>query len=155
MSAVERLLDAVGWRLVAELQVDGRASWRELGARVGLSAPAVAERVRRLEEAGVITGYRAEVDLTALGRGVRALVRMSPATVAARDALEVRLAGLEEVLTYHQVTGTDYFVLEVAVGSVVELHRLLDVLLEFAPTTSSVILASPVEDRAVRGLTAG
>ncbi len=151
MSDAERLLDDVGWRLLAELQDDGRLSWRELGARVGLSAPAVAERVRRLEEAGVITGYRAEVDLGAAGRRVRALVRMSPGTIRAREALEERLAGLDEVRTYHQVTGTDYFVLEVAVESVAHLHRLLDVLLEFGPTTSSVILASPVEGRPVTG----
>jgi Lrp/AsnC family leucine-responsive transcriptional regulator len=58
----EKPLDAVDWRLLAELQSDGRLSFKELGRRVNLSAPAVAERVRRLEEAGVITGYRAEID---------------------------------------------------------------------------------------------
>src|SRR3954447_13901174 len=78
----EKLLDMVGWRILAELQEDGRVPFAELGRRVGLSTPAVIERVRRLEEAGIITGYHAAIDPTRIGLGLQALVRVRVTSVS-------------------------------------------------------------------------
>jgi Lrp/AsnC family leucine-responsive transcriptional regulator len=73
---LERLLDATGWQLLSALQEQARLSYSELGQRVGLSAPAVSELVRRLEEAGVITGYHAEINRALVGLPVTAIIRM-------------------------------------------------------------------------------
>jgi Lrp/AsnC family leucine-responsive transcriptional regulator len=104
-------VDALDQRILAEMQTNGRISWRELGDRVHLAATSVAERARRLEQAGIIKGYRAVVDSAALGRSVRAVVdvSLSPGDVA--DAFEVRLADRDEVVFAAYVTGSaDYTV---------------------------------------------
>src|SRR5262245_20734584 len=106
----ERALDDVAWRILAALQADARLSFSELGRRVGLSPPAAAERVRRLEEAGIITGYRAEVDAEKLGFAVSAIVRVSaPEHHFAR--LQARGSALVEVREAHHVTGPDSLVM--------------------------------------------
>jgi len=140
-------LDALDWGLVEQLQADGRMSWSELGRRVGLSAPAVADRVRRLEETGVITGYRAVVDPTRLGLSLRALVTMKPADTRQWHLLAEFAQGLPEVLRCHHVTGRECYVLEVAVADVAHLHELLGSLQSHGETTTSVVLHTPVEHR--------
>ena len=104
-------LDEIDRRILGEIQRDGRISWRELGDRVHLAATSAAERVRRLEQAGVIKSYRAVVDSAALGRSVRAVVdvSLSPGDVA--DAFEERLSDRDEVVFAAYVTGSaDYTV---------------------------------------------
>jgi Lrp/AsnC family leucine-responsive transcriptional regulator len=111
MDEESQAIDDFDLRILVEMQDNGRISWRELGDRVHLAATSVAERVRRLERAGVIKGYRALVDSAALGRSVRAVVdvSLSPGDVA--DAFEVRLADRGEVVFAAYVTGSaDYTV---------------------------------------------
>jgi Lrp/AsnC family leucine-responsive transcriptional regulator len=143
-----KLLDATGWRLLRELQQDGRASFTELARRVGLSTPAVAERVRNLEAAGIVRGYRAEIDLAKVGLPILAVVRMSVMgdvlgriTAMARD--------LPEVLECHRATGADSFIMKVAVSSVEHLENLIDRLTPFGTTSTSIVLSSPVTGRIV------
>lgn len=139
-------LDPVNCRLIEELQADARVSLAELGRRVGLSAPAVAERIARLEECGVIRGYHADVDPRALGYTLGAIIRIRPAprqipTVAqlARDT--------PEVVECHRVTGDDCFLMRVVVRDVEELEELIDRFAFHGPTTTSVMQTSPVPRR--------
>jgi Lrp/AsnC family transcriptional regulator, leucine-responsive regulatory protein len=140
------LLDRTNRRIVGELASDGRLSMAELGRRVGLSAPAVAERVQRLERSGVITGYRAELDPRALGYPLLALVRVKPGL---RQLDKVRQLAVEtpEVVECHRVTGEDCFVLKVCLPSIDALGEILDRFLVHGETTTSIIQASPVAGR--------
>jgi Lrp/AsnC family leucine-responsive transcriptional regulator len=140
------LLDRTNRRIVGELASDGRLSMAELGRRVGLSAPAVAERVQRLERRGVITGYRAELDPRALGYPLTAFVRVKPAM---RQLDKVRELAVEtpEVVECHRVTGEDCFVLKVCLPSIDALGEILDRFLVYGETTTSIIQASPLARR--------
>ncbi|HEY3062156.1 MAG TPA: Lrp/AsnC family transcriptional regulator [Chloroflexota bacterium] len=136
-------LDGVDWRILVELQENARLSFSELGRRVGMTPPAVAERVKRLEEAGVIRGYRLELDVERLGLPLQALVRLanrgSPSLEIIRTVSE-----LPEVLECHHVTGEDCYVLRVAVPSMRQLEVLLERLLRFGSTTTSIVISTPV-----------
>ncbi|GAA4224610.1 Lrp/AsnC family transcriptional regulator [Streptosporangium album] len=136
-------MDAMDWALLAELQRDARLSYSELARRVHMSAPAVAERVRRLEESGVIIGYHARVDPALAGRGVAALIRMScygPRCVL-RD--EQALAW-PEILEVHRVTGDTCCLLRVAAFSMTAFEELIDRLAPYGHPSSMMVLSSPV-----------
>ncbi|MDA8372301.1 MAG: Lrp/AsnC family transcriptional regulator [Nocardiopsaceae bacterium] len=142
------MLDSVDWRILAELQADGRMSINEVSRRVNLSAPAVAERVRRLQESGVITGYHAHVDPAAAGFPVAALVRMEcfgPLCLL-RDASAM---AMPEILRLHRVTGDACCVLFIAVRSMAHFEDVIDRLAEHGRPSSTMVLSSPVPWRAV------
>ena len=103
-----QLLDEINRRLLEELQADARVSIAELGRRINLSAPAVAKRVQRLERAGVITGYRAEVDPKAIGFPIAAVVRVRPTTRQLQKIPELARE-IPEVVDCHRITGEDCF----------------------------------------------
>ena len=130
-------LDAYDTRLLAELQADARTSLAELGRRVHLSQPAVAERVRKLEAAGVITGYRATVNLGALGYGIRAVVRVGRADYPRMVSL---IAERPEVVNAWNITGEDSWLLEIAVTDVAHLDAVVTQLCLLAETSTSIIL---------------
>lgn len=137
-------LDAHDTRILTELQADARVTLAELGRRVHLSQPAVAERVRKLEGAGVITGYRATVNLAALGYGIRALVRVG------RTEYErvVRLVEARpEVVNAWNITGEDSWMLEIAVTDVAHLDQVVTQLCLLAETSTSIILKTVLENR--------
>ena len=148
---IRRPLDEVDWAILEALQEDARTSFSELGRRVGLTQPAVAERVRRLEESGVIAGYRAELDLGRLGIGMLALTRFAPwdNRQAKHEALAV-IQEMPEVLECHHVTGGDSLVLKAAVGSVAHLEAVIGRLGRCGQTTTSIVLSSPVTHRVIR-----
>ncbi|NNG02835.1 MAG: Lrp/AsnC family transcriptional regulator [Inquilinus sp.] len=141
-------LDAIDRRLLAAVERDARASYAALGRRVGLSAPAVAERLRRLEAAGIVIGYRARLDRARLGRGLTAFIRLK---LASRDhaPIDALARDLPEILEAHQVTGEESYILKVAVASVADLDRLMLRLAPHAATTSQLVLSTPVEDKPV------
>jgi len=142
--------DPLSRRILAELQKDARLSCRELARRVGLSAPATAERVRRLESAGVIQGYHARVDPRAAGLAVLAFIRIRLAgTEAAARRLVKLCTSLPEVQECHRCTGEESFLLKVRVASVAHLEKLIDRLTQFGMTSTSLVLSSPVERAAV------
>jgi Lrp/AsnC family leucine-responsive transcriptional regulator len=145
----DKLLDGVGWKLLALLQEDARRSYSELGRAVGLSAPAVAERVRRLEEAGVITGYHAAVNPQRVGLAILALIRLSGVADQA-PLVSAAIAGTSEVLECHRVTGSDSYVLKVVAASIPHLEALIDRLLPFGEVTTSLVLSTPVARRVIR-----
>jgi Lrp/AsnC family leucine-responsive transcriptional regulator len=130
-------LDAYDVRILAELQADARLSWAELSRRVHLSQPAVTERVRKLEAAGVITGYRAQVDLRALGYGIRALVRVGRADYARMCRL---IESRPELVSAWNITGEDSWMLEIAVADVAHLDAVVSEFCLLAETSTSIIL---------------
>ena len=141
-------LDGVAWRILIELQEDARLSFSELGRRVGMTAPAVAERVRRLEERGIIRGYRLELDVERLGLPLQALVRLANRGASSQEITRT-IRELPEVLECHHVTGEDCYVLKVAVPSMRQLEALLERLLRFGSTTTSIVISTPVTRRTI------
>ena len=133
----EPALDHYDTRILAELQADARLSMAELGRRVHLSQPAVTERVRKLEAAGVITGYRATVNLGALGYGIRALIRVGRAEYARVIKL---LHQTPEVVNAYNVTGEDSWVFEIAVIDVAHLDAVVTKFCLLTETSTSIIL---------------
>lgn len=145
--ANDRLPDDVGWRILVELQEDGRLPFAELGRRVGLSTPAVIERVRRLEEAGIITGYHAAIDPARIGRGITAIVRIRAMTGESSARMHRIVADVPEIVEAHHVTGDDCLSCKLYVGSVGELERVIGELAQHGSTTTSIVLSSPVARR--------
>src|SRR3954469_5232369 len=139
-------LDATNLRLLAELQADARVSQAELGRRVGLSAPAVAERLSRLEREGVITGYRAEGSPAALGYALAAVLRIRPAPRQIPKVADVARE-TPEVVEFQRVTGDDCFWMKLHVRSVEHLEQVIDRFTPYGQTTTSIIQSSPVPRR--------
>jgi Lrp/AsnC family leucine-responsive transcriptional regulator len=141
-------LDAVNIHVLEELQRDPRLSMSELGRRVGMSSPAVTERVRRLEEAGVIRGYRLELNAAALGLPIAAYIRIRPNPGQLPRIAELAQQ-IPEVVECHRVTGEDCFILKVHIPAIDQLDRLLDSFLLFGSTTTTIIQSSPVPLRSL------
>src|SRR5580700_550207 len=139
-------MDAIGWHILEELQENARLSFAELGRRVGLTLPAVAERIRKMEDTGIITGFRAEINPAKIGLPIAAFIRISVVgDVFSRIAKAVR--EMPEVLECHRGTGADSFTLKVAVESVQHLERLIDKLTPFGTTSTSIVLSTLVRSR--------
>lgn len=143
-------LDSISWKILEALQQNARLSFAELGRKVNLSTPAVAERVHRLEEAGIISGYYATLNLARIGLPMRVLVRL---TIPGGDAPIIRaihaIKDLPEIHRCHRITGSESFVIEANVVSVSHLEALIDRLSAYGATATSTILSSPIERRTV------
>jgi Lrp/AsnC family leucine-responsive transcriptional regulator len=141
-------LDDANLRLIAELQQDARLSFAELGRRVGLSSPAVAERLARLEEDGVITGYHAEVNPRALGLELGVVIRIRPAPRELHKVAELAQR-TPEVVECHRITGEDCYFMKAYVRDVEHLEDVIDQFAIYGQTTSSIMQKSPVPRRHV------
>ncbi|MEV0146192.1 MULTISPECIES: Lrp/AsnC family transcriptional regulator [unclassified Nonomuraea] len=140
-------VDATDWAIIAELQRDGRVPLTELARRVNLSASATTERVRRLEAAGVITGYRAEIDLAKVGFAVLAMVRLKyPGN--RHEPLHRLLGERREILECLRTTGDDCYTLKVAAVSMGHLECIVDELAQFGSTTTNVVYSQTLAYRA-------
>jgi len=140
-------LDATNLGILRLLLDDPRLPMSELARRVGMSAPAVTERVQRLHEAGVIRGARLDVDQAALGLGITAYVRVRPMPGQLQNIAELARK-TPEIIECHRVTGEDCFIMKVLVGRVELLEAVLDEILRFGNTTSSIVQSTPVPLRA-------
>ena len=145
---VDSALDRTDWRLVEELQRDGRASFADLARVVAMSPSAVAERVRRLEEGGVISGYRATVDPERVGLTVLAFVRLRYPTGNYRP-FHALLDSTPEIVEAHHVTGEDCFVLKVVARSMRHLEEVTGRISGLGAVTTSVVYSSPLTGRAL------
>ncbi len=146
---IEKMLDETGWRLLAELQQNARLSYSELGQRVNLSAPAVADRMRRLEEAGIITSYRAEVNLGKLGLPITAIIRVG--NMAGQNCQQIlsRVSEIPEVIECYRVTGSDALIAKVAATSADHLERIIDQVSLYGPSTTSLVLSKSMSRRTI------
>lgn len=145
-SRENRVLDAVNLRLLRELHGNPRLSMSELARRVGMSPPAVTERVQRLERLGVITGFRMDVDPAALGLPVTAIVRVRPGPGQLPKVAETARA-TPQVVECLRITGEDCFLMKMHAPSVGQLEEILDRFLLFGQTTTSIVVSTPVPPR--------
>jgi Lrp/AsnC family leucine-responsive transcriptional regulator len=139
-------LDATDWRILAVLQRDGRSSYADLAREVAMSPSAAAERVRRLEDAGVIVGYTAVVDPERVGLGVLALIRMRYPTGNYKP-FEDLLTTTPEIIEAHHVTGEDCFVLKVVARSMRHLEEVAGRVSGLGGVTTSIVYSSPLPRR--------
>jgi Lrp/AsnC family leucine-responsive transcriptional regulator len=139
----DKLLDEIGVQILKMLQKNARISFSELGRIVGLSSPAVAERVRRLEESGYIKEYRAIVDQDKIGLPITAFITITPSADRQKDTDEMARS-MPEVLEGYHLTGTDGIIFKVAASSVNHLESLINKMGNYGETTTSVVLSSPV-----------
>jgi Lrp/AsnC family transcriptional regulator, leucine-responsive regulatory protein len=137
-------IDDIDRRIIEELVEDGRLAIAELGRRLNLSPPAVGERLKRLERNGVITGYRAEVDLAKLGYGLTAIVQVKPSTPGQLPKIPELARQIPEVGECHRITGEDCFYLKLHLRSIEELSDLLDRFLTYGQTTTSIVNGTPI-----------
>ena len=142
------MLDQVDIRLLAELQRDPRLTKTELGRRIGMSSPAVTERVRRMEQSGIILGYRIDVNPAALGLPISAYIRVRPNPGQLPKIAELARQ-IPEVVECHRITGEDCFIMKVHIPEMNQLDGLLDSFQLYGLTTTSIIQSSPVP---LRGL---
>jgi Lrp/AsnC family leucine-responsive transcriptional regulator len=141
-------LDEINRDIIDLLQVEGRMSYRELGQRVGLTAPAVTERVRKLEEQGVIKGYRAVVDYEALGFPLLCVIRLnSPRGAQGVDEI---IKAIPEVIEANRVTGSESHVIRARLRSTAHLEELLDRLWAYGDSVTNIVTSSPVPRRPMR-----
>jgi len=141
-------LDDVNRRILAELDRDPRLPMAELGRRVGMSSPAVTERVRRLEETGVVRGYRLDLDPAALGLPLTAFVRVRPNPGRLPVVADLARA-IPEVSECHRITGEDCFILKLHLPAMDQLDRVLDRFLLHGTTTTSIVQSTPVPPRSL------
>jgi Lrp/AsnC family leucine-responsive transcriptional regulator len=147
-SRIERRLDTTDWHILHELQADARLSFNEIGRRVGLSAPAVAERVRRLEDAGIVTGYYAQVDPAKVGLELAAFIQMRCAL--GRCLLKTTSPDdYPEVLEIHKLSGDYCSMLKVRAASMQHLEAIIERLGQHGEMRTSIVLSSPLERRAI------
>jgi Lrp/AsnC family transcriptional regulator, leucine-responsive regulatory protein len=139
-------IDEANLRLLVELQQDARLSFAELGRRVGLSSPAVAERVARLEESGVIRGYRADVDPRAFGLTLGVVIRIRPAPREIHKVAELAQR-TPEVVECHRITGEDCYFMKAYVRDVEHLEEVIDQFVALGQTTTSIVQSAPVPRR--------
>jgi Lrp/AsnC family transcriptional regulator, leucine-responsive regulatory protein len=146
MPSNQKGIDDTGRRLLAELQDNARLTLAELGRRVGLSPPAVAERLARLEDDGVITGYSARVDPRAIGYSLSAVLRIRPAPRELRKVAELAQR-TAEVVECNRITGEDCFIFRLHVRDVEHLEEVIDRFVPYGQTTTSIVQSSPVPAR--------
>lgn len=140
------LLDIYGRRLIHELQANARLSLAELGRRIGLSPTATAERLKQMEDIGILRGYTVDVDRESLGLEVMAFIRMSCGGQNYYRLLEY-VNTLEEIRECHHLTGGDDFLLKVTTSSMADLEALIEALLPYGNPVTSLVLSSPIEHR--------
>jgi Lrp/AsnC family transcriptional regulator, leucine-responsive regulatory protein len=143
-----RSIDPTDWKIISELELDARQSFSELGRKVGLSQPAAAERVKALESAGVIRGYRVDIDREKLGFTITAFIRMETEGDKCYGLQRI-VAQLPEVLECNRVTGEGSYMIRAALKSVTHLEALIDRLLPFGSPSTSIVLSTPLPLRSV------
>ncbi|GHO47071.1 Lrp/AsnC family transcriptional regulator [Ktedonospora formicarum] len=143
------LLDEIGWNILRELQQEARLSFHELGRRVGLSAPAVAERVRKMEDAGIILGYGAKVNPQKVGLPITAVIRITTLKMPLPQGTDL-VSAFPELLECHRVTGTDSYHLKVIVSSVSHLEQVVNRLVPYGEPATSIVLSSLISGESVK-----
>jgi Lrp/AsnC family leucine-responsive transcriptional regulator len=142
------VLDDLNRRILAEMLENPRISMSALGRKVGLSSPAVTERVQRLERTGVISGYRLEIDPAALGLPVAAFVRVRPSG-GQLPKIAALAESLSQVSECHRITGEDCFLIKVHAAAIDGLEEILDLFLQYGQTISSIVVTTPVPPRSL------
>ena len=146
LTGPSKLLDTVNRRLLQELNREPRITMSALARRVGMSAPAVSERIQRLERAGVITGYRVDISPAALGLPVTAFVRIRP-TAGQLPKIAELARETPEISECHRISGEDCFLIKIHAAAIEDLEKTLDSFLAYGQTITSIVVATPVPPR--------
>ncbi|MGF1553596.1 MAG: Lrp/AsnC family transcriptional regulator [Paracoccaceae bacterium] len=139
-------LDEIDETILTTLVADGRITTAELARKAGLSAPSVAERVRRMEEAGIITGYGATLSAEAIGLPIAVWLRIRPVPGEMQRVAEI-IRAIPEITQCDRVTGEDCFLARASLASIADMERVIDLIVPYAMTNTSIIQSSPVERR--------
>lgn len=142
-------MDKINWNILSVLQENARLSFAEIGRRVGLSAPAIAERIQKMEDENVIKSYGVDLDFLKLGRTLTAIMslRLNPGKL---PSFLKFVPQVQEVFECHRVTGIDCIIMKLAVRKPSDLDNLIDKFYEYGEPTTSVILSSPINNIPVR-----
>jgi Lrp/AsnC family leucine-responsive transcriptional regulator len=130
------------------MQGSGRISMKDLGQTVGLTAPAVSERVKKMEDSGIISGYKAVIDFSKLGKTVSAFIDISMPSESYQKFLKFAKES-DLIVECHHVTGGDSLIIKVLVDNISELELMIDEIKHFAKTNTSIILSSPIADKVI------
>jgi Lrp/AsnC family leucine-responsive transcriptional regulator len=141
-------MDVTDYKIIEILQKDGRISMKDLGKFVGLTSPAVSERVRRLEEAGIIEGYKAIVNPDRLGRIIKAFIHISLDNNSYSDFLQTAKKD-PRIVECHHITGDDCSLIKVIVKDMYELEAVIDSIKKIGHTKTSVILSTPIQSKSI------
>lgn len=141
-------VDQLSWKILDTVQRDGRISLKALASEVGLSLPAVSERLKRLEEAGIIEGYKACLNQQALGFGIMAVLGMTTPQPDKKQLISA-LEKMPEVLECLHVTGQDSYLIRVVAKDIADLERFIGEINHFGETTTSIVMSQPVPMRAI------
>ncbi|MFK7844128.1 MAG: Lrp/AsnC family transcriptional regulator [Rhodothermales bacterium] len=139
-------IDDLNWHILSLLQKQGRASYAEIGRAVGLSAPAVTERVQKMEDAGIIKGYKVVLDPEKLGYNTRSIVHLQVDRNLFDTAIK-KLKDMPEVLDCFRTTGTSSLIILAAFTSMHHMEQFLNALLEMGEPVSSIVLSHPISGR--------
>ncbi len=145
----EKLLDDVGMNILYELQENARLSFTEIGRRVGLTAPAVTERVRRMEEVGIITGYHAHINAEKMGRPITVLIQVDCQDYRCPDVAE-ELKEVPEVQECYHITGDNDLLIKASFDTVAHLEKLIRQLAQHGEVTTSLVLSTYITRRSMR-----
>jgi Lrp/AsnC family leucine-responsive transcriptional regulator len=148
-SLLDKVLDDLNWSILEELQQNSRLTAAEIGRRVGLSAPAVADRIQRLEEKGIIKGYQTNIDFDKLGLTIRAFILFRPAVVAHKEMIKM-IGAIPEVLEWHTITGHYAVLIKIAAFSSEQLAGIIERLEDFGETNTSMILSRNPAPKIIR-----
>ena len=149
MNTLKSNLDHTDWAILAELQADARLSYAEIGRRVGLSSPAVQERVRRLEDTGVIKGYRVDINPTKVGLGIIAYSRLRQVNGKDREQVIHVITQTPEILESYDIIGEDGFLLKIASTSTEHLDSVLRKFTPYGQTITGIVMKTYVDNRSI------
>lgn len=141
-------MDNTDYKILEILQSNGRISMKDLGHTVGLTAPAVSERVKKMEDQGIIIGYKATIDFSKLGKTISAFIDLSMPSENYNRFLEFSNKS-DLIIECHHVTGGDSLIIKVLVDDILALEGIIDEIKRYAKTNTSIILSSPIANKVI------
>lgn len=142
-------MDKLNWAILEELQKNARVSFSEIGRKIGLTSPAVAERVRKMEDSGIINSYKVNLSHQKTGYQLRAIITLRAFTGRLQAFLE-SVKGFKEVRNCYRITGNENIIMEVVLKDQVHLEKLIDKLITFGETRTHIVLSNVVEDAPIQ-----
>lgn len=137
-------IDSLSWRILSELQKNARTPYSTIGKKIGLTGPAVAERVQKLQNLGIIKGFTADIDLRKIGYSLTAIISVK-INAGSIDRFLKYLKSVDEVFECSRVTGAESMIIKVALKEPVDLERLVNSIIEYGRPTTSIVLSTPIE----------
>lgn len=148
---IKRSVDEIGMKILLELQKNARISFSEIGRKVGLSSPAVAERVYKMEETGILTGYHADINPEVFGHHILAFISLTTRSDMYQDVY-LYADKSRQIIECHHISGSESLILKAVSGSISQLDTLVEALGKFGETKTSIVLSSPIQKKQVQSI---